>query len=101
MLPRDNEREQTAAQLSTQDSALSTEPPLGRLRWDCRRGMLELDIVLGRFLAQHFEKLTLLEVEAFKTLLNFPDHDLWGMIQGEKMDGDKDNQRVLQLLRLC
>ena len=72
-----------------------------RIRWDCRRGMLELDIVLDRFMAQHFEKLTPLEVEAFKTLLHFPDHDLWGMIQGENMDGDENNQRVLQLLRLC
>ena len=101
MLPRDDERGKTAAQLSTRDSALSTEPPLGRLRWDCRRGMLELDIVLDRFLAQHFERLAPLEVEAFKELLSLPDHDLWGMIQGEKMDGDDSIKRVLQLLRLC
>jgi len=71
------------------------------IRWDCRRGMLELDIVLDRFLAQNFERLTPLEVEAFKELLSLPDHDLWGMIQGEKMDGDDNIKRVLQLLRHC
>ena len=74
---------------------------LGRIRWDCRRGMLELDIVLDRFLAQHFERLTPLEVATFKELLSLPDHDLWGMIQGEKMDGDDNIKRVLQLLRHC
>ncbi|MCW9022639.1 MAG: succinate dehydrogenase assembly factor 2, partial [Sedimenticola sp.] len=34
-------------------------PPLGQLRWQCRRGMLELDYILVGFLDQHFTDLAL------------------------------------------
>ena len=30
-----------------------TQAP-GRLRWQCRRGMLELDVILNQFLDQHW-----------------------------------------------
>ena len=48
-----------------------------RLAWRCRRGMLELDIVLQRFIAQHFSHLTLAELQAFDEMLEMPDNDLW------------------------
>jgi antitoxin CptB len=99
MLPRDDERGKTAAQLSTQDSALSTEPPLGRLRWDCRRGMLELDIVLARFMEQNFERLAPQEVAAFKELLACSDPDLWGLLQSDETGVDDNATKVLTLLR--
>ncbi len=99
MLPGYDEVKKPAAQLSTQDSALSTEPSLGRLRWDCRRGMLELDIVLARFMEQNFERLTPQEVEAFKGLLACSDPDLWGLIQNSGTCGDDEIKTVLQLLR--
>ncbi|MGE5026976.1 MAG: succinate dehydrogenase assembly factor 2 [Betaproteobacteria bacterium] len=69
-----------------------------RIRWDCRRGMLELDMVLARFLERGFERLTPREVEAFRELLGYPDPDLWGMIQSGKPCGDAHTERVLQLL---
>lgn len=99
MLPGSDEREKTATQLGTQDSGLSTEPPLGRLRWDCRRGMLELDMVLARFMERNFERLTLREVEAFKGLLAYSDPDLWALIQGGGTGGDDEIKTVIQLLR--
>ncbi|MHB1292467.1 MAG: FAD assembly factor SdhE [Sulfuricella sp.] len=70
-----------------------------RIRWDCRRGMLELDIVLARFMEQNFERLTPQEVEAFKGLLAYSDPDLWGLIQGSGTGGDDEIKTVLQLLR--
>ncbi len=53
-----------------------------RVRWRCRRGMLELDIVLGRFIEAHFAGLDAAQREAFDTLLNVPDAALWDMITG-------------------
>ena len=41
-----------------------------RLQWQCRRGLLELDLILQRFLAKHPEELALRE------LLELPDNDL-------------------------
>lgn len=52
-----------------------------RLAWRCRRGMLELDIVLQRFIAQHFNHLTLRELQAFDEMLEMPDNDLWNALQ--------------------
>ncbi|MDO9065306.1 MAG: succinate dehydrogenase assembly factor 2 [Sulfuricella sp.] len=69
------------------------------MSWDCRRGMLELDIVLGRFMEQNFERLTPQEVEAFKGLLAYSDPDLWGLIQGDETGVDENVKKVLQLLR--
>ena len=79
----------------------STHHGASRIRWDCRRGMLELDMVLARFLEQDFERLTPQEVEAFKGLLGYSDPDLWGMIQSGKPCGDMHTKRVLQLLCEC
>jgi antitoxin CptB len=70
-----------------------------RIRWDCRRGMLELDIVLARFLEQDFARLNSQEVETFRGLLAYPDTELWGLIQSETTSADADLQKVLQLLR--
>jgi antitoxin CptB len=72
-----------------------------RIRWDCRRGMLELDMVLVHFLERDFERLTPQEIEAFKGLLAYPDPDLWGMIRSGKTCGDAHTERVLQLLCKC
>jgi antitoxin CptB len=47
-----------------------------RLRWKCRRGLLELDIVLERYLAQRPEDPMLFD------LLDLADNDLWDIIIG-------------------
>ncbi|GAO35768.1 hypothetical protein SCT_1159 [Sulfuricella sp. T08] len=70
-----------------------------RIRWDCRRGMLELDIVLARFMEQNFERLTQQEVEAFKELLAYSDPDLWGLLQSTDTGVDDNVRKVLLLLR--
>jgi succinate dehydrogenase flavin-adding protein (antitoxin of CptAB toxin-antitoxin module) len=47
---------------------------LERVRWRCRRGLLELDIVLGRFVEQHYAGLNELQQVAFDVLLDMPDN---------------------------
>ncbi len=53
-----------------------------RLAWRCRRGMLELDIVLQRFVSTHFNGLTLDEMTQLDALLELPDNTFWALIQG-------------------
>lgn len=55
---------------------------LERIRWRARRGLLELDIVLGRFIEAHYAQLDDAEKQAFETLLDMPDNPLWDMIAG-------------------
>ena len=47
-----------------------------RLRWKCRRGLLELDIVLERYLRRHPDDGELTHI------LDLPDHDLWDIVAG-------------------
>ena len=56
-------------------------PALNRLRWLCRRGMLELDILLDEFLRLHHSELDPRERQAFERLLALDDAVLWQHIQ--------------------
>ena len=54
-----------------------------RLAWRCRRGLLELDIVLQRFVAEYYEGLSVAELSAFDAMLALPDNDFWALVSGE------------------
>ena len=72
---------------------------LDRIRWRCRRGMLELDIVLQGFVDKYYMQLDEIELKNFDALLSLPDNDLWDMITSKKKVEDIKLQPVLQLLR--
>jgi antitoxin CptB len=57
-----------------------------RLAWRCRRGMLELDIVLQRFVNQSFSHLNLAEMQVFDAMLELPDNDFWALLNGSAID---------------
>ncbi|WP_162083674.1 succinate dehydrogenase assembly factor 2 [Sulfuriferula nivalis] len=67
----------------------------GRLRWRCRRGMLELDLVLAHFLQQHCARLTAQQLAEFDALLDLPDQDLWSLVREKHVTGSE----VVALLR--
>ena len=72
-----------------------------RLRWRGRRGLLENDLLLTRFLDKHEETLTDEEVEAFSILLELPDNDLLNLLLARKEpDGEIDTPQVRALLTL-
>jgi antitoxin CptB len=52
-----------------------------RLRWSCRRGLLELDLVLERFLGRD-ENLQASVVSSLHEILELPDNDLWDIVIG-------------------
>ena len=57
---------------------------LRRLRWQCRRGLLELDLLFVRFLEQHYSALNETEQDAFQRLLEQPDQTLLAWLQGQQ-----------------
>jgi antitoxin CptB len=69
-----------------------------RLRWRCRRGLLELDIVLARFVERHYDALADSQRAAFIALLDAPDNDLWDMISGRKSATEPAQRELLELL---
>jgi len=62
-----------------------------RLRWRARRGLLENDLLLTRFLDANETTLTDDEVDAFSKLMEIPDNDLISvMLGGKEPTGDLD-----------
>lgn len=49
---------------------------LGQLRWQCRRGLLELDVLLGNFLEANYASFSPTEKAAFVRLLQCTDQEL-------------------------
>lgn len=65
-----------------------------RLRWRCRRGLLELDIVLGRFI-EHYADLDQRQRSVFDQLLDLPDTQLWDMICGRAVPEQAEQAALL------
>ena len=66
-----------------------------RLKWKCRRGLLELDIVLQRYLLKHPEDNMLSE------LLDAADNDLWEIVSGRSDQFDERYRATVERLRAC
>ncbi len=72
---------------------------LERMRWRSRRGLLELDIVLGRFIETCYQGLDPTERKAFEEMLDMPDNPLWDMIAGRLEATQADQQALLEKIR--
>jgi antitoxin CptB len=70
-----------------------------RLRWRGRRGLLENDLILNRFLDAHEENLTDDEVDAFSRLMELDDNDLMSLLLARKeLHAELDLPHVVALL---
>jgi antitoxin CptB len=70
-----------------------------RIRWRCRRGLLELDIILNRFLDRDLDALSPAEQDAFKALLELSDNDLWDLISGRVAVGEGPQAELVRRLQ--
>jgi antitoxin CptB len=66
-----------------------------RLCWKCRRGLLELDIVLQRFIRILRDE----DVRPLHELLELADNDLWDIISGRSDDYDRRFEETVARLR--
>lgn len=74
------------------------EPSLkAKLAWQCRRGMLELDVILIPFLENHFDLLELSQQKVFVELLKEADPDLYTWLMGY---GHSDNEAFNSLIQV-
>lgn len=76
---------------------------LSRLKWRCRRGLLENDLFLDRFFARYESGLTMRDAEALAQLMTLADNDLLDLFLGRtEPQGELDHagvRHVLSLLR--
>jgi len=80
---------------------MASNVELNRLRWRSRRGLLENELVLERFLAAYGAELEGERLRAFQTLLEYSDNDLWDLVSGRADCGDPALGEVVELLRRC
>ena len=70
-----------------------------RIRWHCRRGMLELDLVLNAFVERHLDDLDTTELEVFQAVLAYPDPMLLAVVMGQAEPEDATEREIVARLR--
>ena len=74
---------------------------LGMLKWRCRRGMLENDLLIERFFERHAEQLTPRHAAALTQLMDLSDNDLLDLLLRRKEpDAPLDTPDVREMLAL-
>ncbi len=72
---------------------------LRRVRWLCRRGMKELDVMLAAFLADGYAALSMDEQACFGALLHWQDPELFALLSGQQEAPDDECARVVRKIR--
>lgn len=72
-----------------------------RIRWLCRRGMKELDVLLERFLASAYDDLSEPERVAFEALLNHEDPDLYALLARQMQPANGLQARLIERIGAC
>ncbi len=82
---------------------LLDERSLSKLRWRCRRGLLENDLFIERFFQRHEAHLTVRQAQGLNTLMDLSDNDLLDLLlrrqQPEGALDTADVNEVLEMLR--
>lgn len=74
-------------------------PSMEKLRWQCRRGMLELDYVLRDFLEDTYPGLSQSDKAQFVRMLDFEDQLLLDWLMGNVVSSNADIRRMILQMR--
>jgi len=81
--------------------ALLDERGLSKLRWRCRRGLLENDLFIERFFDRYASGLTVRQAEALGELMDLADNDLLDLLlRRREPAGELDRPDVGQVLEM-
>ena len=67
--------------------------------WQCRRGMLELDLLLNNFVSKSVDTLTPSQKESFELLLSYPDQTLLDLLLGNSVASDPSVSTIVKQIR--
>ena len=65
------------------------------LKWRCRRGMLELDILLNSYLDKHYSTMSQQQGDVFSEVLDYPDQVLFDLLLGNMQSSDAAVNRLI------
>lgn len=72
---------------------------MGKLRWRCRRGMKELDLLTLGYLEQYYPEAPAEDQQAFADLLELQDPLLMSYMVGRETPADAVRARVVGIMR--
>jgi antitoxin CptB len=85
------------------DDELVDERSLSKLKWRCRRGLLENDLFIERFFDRYEGRLTVKQAAALNELMDLGDNDLLDLLlrrrEPEGATNTGDVREVLEMLR--
>jgi antitoxin CptB len=89
----------------TNSSPLLDQRALSKLKWRCRRGLLENDLFIERFFQRHESTLTQANAAGLNLLMDLSDNDLLDLLLGRKtpegeLAANPDALQVLAMLRV-
>mgnify|MGYP000159162219 FL=1 len=73
---------------------------MSRLRWRCRRGTKELDIVMNRYLVERYPTASAEEQESFNVLLDIEDPIIFDMLLDKRISDDENQQALINVLKV-
>ena len=68
-------------------------------RWQCRRGMLELDLLLNNYVDKKVNSLSEQEKQSFELLLSYPDQTLLDLLLGNSVSSDPAISIIVQQIQ--
>lgn len=71
----------------------------GNYKWQCRRGMLELDLMLNNFVDKAVFALAENELESFELLLSYPDQTLFDLLLGNTVSSDNEISNIVDKIQ--
>ena len=77
----------------------TVEEQIGKLRWRCRRGMKELDLLTLGYLERHYPTASAEEQQAFADLLELQDPLLMSYMVGRETPADATTAKVVGVMR--
>lgn len=75
--------------------------PLSELKWRCRRGMLELDVMLKKFLQFGYQNLDRQGRDNFYELLEYQDQELAELLLDQVSATEKHIHDIVSKIRHC
>ena len=71
---------------------------LQKLTWRCRRGTKELDVLMQKFLNEYYSQVSPSLQQAFETMLDMQDPELYDLLIGKQKSADENINRVIEYI---
>ncbi len=80
---------------------MPSESIKSKIKWHCRRGMLELDLFFENFINSYLDTMTDAECAEFDEFLKNPDPLLYAWFMGNLVPEDEESLKFVEIVRSC